>query len=127
MTAKGGIGVMSERWTEKSVYGGMLSGGVSIRYNTVKNTPGGEYVSMSEVPATHGIYIHTKGVENVVEQVGDIRFTIVEGNTVDTSEYGVYIDNRPIARSLRAILSAISRPAKTSPTSVRPICPFLPN
>ena len=94
MTAKGGIGVMSERWTEKSVYGGMLSGGVSIRYNTVKNTPGGEYVSMSEVPATHGIYIHTKGVENVVEQVGDIRFTIVEGNTVDTSEYGVYIDNR---------------------------------
>lgn len=81
-------------WTEKSVYGGMLSGGVSIRYNIVKNTPGGEYVSMSEVPATRGIYIHTKGVENVVEQVGDIRFTIVEGNTVDTSEYGVYIDNR---------------------------------
>lgn len=94
MTNKGGIGVMSERWTEQSAYGGLLAGGVSIRYNTVRNTPGGDYVSMSEVPATRGIYVHTKGSANVVEEVGDIRFTIIEGNVVDTSEYGVYIDNR---------------------------------
>lgn len=95
MTFKGGIGVMTERWTIGNEYGGMLAGNVSIRYNTVKNTTSStSYVLMSEIPTTPGIYVHTKGSSNVVEQAGDISYTIVEGNTVENSCYGVYIDNR---------------------------------
>ncbi len=95
MTFKGGIGVMTERWTVGNAYGGMLAGAVSIRYNTVKNLPGRDsYVNMSEIPATPGIYVHTKGTPNVVDTPGDISFTIVEGNYVENCCYGVYIDNR---------------------------------
>ena len=95
MTFKGGIGVMTERWTVGNVYGGMLAGAVSIRHNTVKNVPSHEfYVNYSEIPATPGIYVHTKGTPNVVDTPGDISFTIVEGNYVENCCYGVYIDNR---------------------------------
>lgn len=92
---KGGIGVMTQRNTEGAAYAGLVSGGISIRYNTLKNVPSAEeYGQQSETPETNGIYVHTDGQANVVEDVGDIRFTIIEGNLVDTSAYGVYIDNR---------------------------------
>lgn len=44
MTAKGGIGVMSDRLDGESVYGGLAvwGGGFPPVINTVKNTPGGD-------------------------------------------------------------------------------------
>ncbi|MDR1094020.1 MAG: InlB B-repeat-containing protein [Clostridiales bacterium] len=93
MTGKGGIGVVAGRWNEGQVYAGMLAGMTVIKNNTVTGTKGPIVSAQAETPVTRGIYLNARGGTEM-DYAGDIRFTLIEGNTVDDSEYGLYVDSR---------------------------------
>ena len=95
MTGKGGIGINTGRYTINNAYGGKIGVGTVIKGNTIKNVDSAaEIVDFSEVPAIRGLFIYTHGSYGAIDQSGDITCTIVEGNLVESCEYGVYIDNR---------------------------------
>ncbi|MDR0425762.1 MAG: InlB B-repeat-containing protein [Clostridiales bacterium] len=90
-TGKGGIVLQSGRPGGR--YGGMLTGAVTIRNNTLKNlTSEFLYQSGSEFPRERGIIIKT-GMTSGVAQPGDMRYLLIEGNTVENCQYGVWCDN----------------------------------
>lgn len=92
-TGSGGIFVNTGRGSE---YCGMLIAGVSIRGNVLKDVvkdPDAEYKSSSELPEVTGIYIKS-GATTGSQIKGDVRFIIVEGNTVEKAQYGIYCDSR---------------------------------
>ena len=70
---------------------------LSIRGNVVTDI-GGEYTAdqnprASEAPDQRGIVIAT-GSTSSGQTAGDVRFITIEGNTVNGSEYGIYVENR---------------------------------
>jgi uncharacterized repeat protein (TIGR02543 family) len=89
-TGKGGISLTVGRPEEG--YVGLLMGGVTIRNNTLTNVSSGFLYSGSEFPSERGIVIKT-GSTSGMTTPGDVRYVIIENNTVDKSEYGVYCDN----------------------------------
>jgi len=93
MTFKGGIGINTGRFNEGRAYKGTLTGVTVIRGNTLKNMPSGDFIDQSEQPETRGIYLRTRGGTGM-EESGDVSFTVVENNSVEACEYGVWMDSR---------------------------------
>lgn len=96
MTGGGGILFRSERNSSLESWGVQMMN-LSIRGNVVTDI-GGEYTAdqnprASEAPDQRGIVIAT-GSTSSGQTAGDVRFITIEGNTVNGSEYGIYVENR---------------------------------
>ena len=91
-TGKGGIWVTTTRSTGNE-YTGNIGLNFTIRNNYVKDcyNATGEYGS-SETTRRHGIVVQTSTSTGQIP--GDNRMIIIEGNTVENCEFGVWCDNR---------------------------------
>ncbi len=97
-TGKGGIFMVSERSAARASNGAQLMN-IVVRGNTLTNTrlkdgtTYDDHKGASETPKMHGIIVWTHLSEGL-DTAGDARFIIIEGNSIDNSEYGIWCDNR---------------------------------
>ncbi len=105
LTGKGGIGMVTERSASRVSNGAQLMN-IVVRGNVLTNTrpyDGTEifgrdengklqYIGSSEFPDFDGIVVWTQRTEGQ-DTSGDARFIIIENNSVNNSQHGVYCDN----------------------------------